>query len=108
MSYDVGIGDFDGNYTSNLGRLYHKHIRVEDRTGLQALDGLTGKQAFPVLSLAIDLINNEYCSLNGARAFRAEYDAPNGWGSTDGAILFLAQILAACAKHPRKKVRVWA
>jgi hypothetical protein len=113
MSYDVRIGDFDANYTSNAGKLYHRHIERDDETGLQALHGLTGKQAHALIAQALDRIHHEYVSVSksgeiGARSFCAQYDAPNGWGSTAGALIFLARIAAACAENPRKRVSVCA
>lgn len=111
MSYDVSIGSFDGNYTYNLGRLFHNHIRSDGGTGLRCLHGMTGKQAHAILSAAFDSIHKEYLDAwksheVGARTFCAEYDPANGWGSTVGAMIFLAQVSSACAQHPRRKVRV--
>ena len=42
----------------------------------------------------------------GEPNFCAAYDASNGWGSAVGGLIFLAEILAACAEFQRKKVRV--
>ncbi|XAI96548.1 hypothetical protein [Microcystis phage Mae-JY35] len=111
MSYDVSIGDVSLNYTFNMARLFYDLIPnydVECRGGLFAIDGLTGKEATGVLSAAFENINHDYCALNGASGFREKYDAPNGWGSTDGAMIFLARILAGCALNPRKRVSVSA
>lgn len=36
------------------------------------------------------------------------YDAPNGWGTAMGAVLFLAQIMAACMNYPDEKIYVSA
>lgn len=99
MSYDVGIGDFDANYTSNASKLWYDSI---DDTGfgggLIELHGMTGKEAHGVLSWAFD-------RLNTMRPFN--YDAPNGWGSTSGGLIFMARIMAACAKYPDEIVSVY-
>lgn len=107
MSYDVVIGGEWFNYTYNVGRLFGDHIEG----GLQALDGLTGKQAVRVLSDAFDAIDLSVLSHwshgdVGEPKFCKIYDAPNGWGSAVGGLVFLSRIMAACAKHPRHKVRV--
>ncbi len=107
MSYDVSIGSFDGNYTWNVSALFYDHIP----DGLNALDGLTGKQAVELLTVAFSRIHATKMAMwktqsVGEPEFCAKYDAPNGWGSTVGALIFLAQILSACAANPRKKVRV--
>lgn len=112
MSYDVYIGDQSFNYTYNVGGLFWDHIVSETKPGgLYALDGLTGKQALQVLADAFDRIDRTVLHLweehqIGEPRFCAKYDAPNGWGSAVGALVFLANIMAACALNPRKKVRI--
>lgn len=120
MSYDVSIGDFSENYTSNVAALFYEHIPATDekKGGLHALDGLTGKQASQVLRQAWSRIHNTKLdcwrasthkeTVVGEPEFCARYDAPNGWGSTVGALIFLAEITSACACNPRKKVSVYA
>ena len=97
MSYDVRIGDFSANYTSNVRRMFHNHIRHNDKTGVQALDGLTGRKAGVILAHAIEAIHDESCQRDGL----SHYDSPNGWGNATGAVLFLARILGACLRYPR-------
>ena len=114
MSYDISIGPFNANYTSNVAALFYDHIPAErSRGGLHELHGLTGRQAAAVLADAFDHIADTKLSLwhrdtVGEPEFCAKYDAPNGWGSTVGALIFLAQILAACATYSRSRVSVWA
>lgn len=98
MSYDVVIGDFDANYTSNVSSMWYDSIPDAGKGGgLRELDGLTGKEAHSVLSRAFDTLD---------RMYPLDYDAPNGWGSTSGALIFTARIMAACSKHKKKRVRV--
>ncbi len=112
MSYDVSIGEHSFNYTWNMSKLFYDHIPADrDRGGLHELNGLTGKQAAEVLSDAFARIDQTRHGVwtherIGDPEFCAMYDAPNGWGSTIGAVLFLAEILAACALNPRKKIRI--
>ena len=113
MSYDVSIGKDSFNYTYNVSQLFYDHIpEIEgDRGGLGRLDGKTGKQAFEILADAFERIHTTKLDLwerdaVGEPRFCARYDAPNGWGSAVGALIFLAQIMAACARNPRGKVRV--
>lgn len=108
MSYDVSIGDCWFNYTWNLSRMFYEHIPASDGSegGINALDGLTGRDALQLIAGAFDMLNNTYCLAGSTSAFRRKYDAENGWGSTDGALIFLARIMAACAANPRKKVSV--
>jgi hypothetical protein len=105
MSYDLYIGDESYNYTSNLAPLFYQHMPAErGQGGLHELHGLTGKQAAEVLGSAFSRIHSTYIACGSAKVFRAKYDAENGWGSTDGALLFLGRFMAACHANPRKKV----
>lgn len=112
MSYDVSIGKFDGNYTSNQWKLFHVHVQRklddghEPFTGLQCLHDLTGREAQPILTAAFDsLVAERRIAGNGTLG---HYDAPNGWGTAMGAVLFLAQIMAACMNYPDEKIYVSA
>lgn len=113
MSYDVSVGKFSANYTSNVWRMnytsnvwrmFHNHIRHGDKTGVQALDGLAGRAAGVILAHAIEAIHAESCSYESPGL--SHYDRPNGWGDATGAVLFLARILGACHRYPRSIVRV--
>lgn len=107
MSYDIELGDFSGNYTSNGNHIYYDHMEG----GLPALDGLTGKQAGDkisgwIRSFDYDVCENWYSSDVGEPTITSKYDVPNGWGSTIGAIVFLMKLLDACRMYPRCKVYV--
>lgn len=110
MSYDIDIGDQSFNYTYNLSRLFHDHMRDGDRTGLDALSGRTGAEAVTILADTFERIEKTRRRLwqdaPGDPAMCAQYDPPNGWGSTLGAVVFLGQLLAACALNPDGIVRV--
>lgn len=114
MSYDVSIGPRSFNYTSNASALFYDHIAdVTAGGGIHELHGKTGREACQIIQEALERINrtrHDLWSVNavGEPKFFARYDAPNGWGSALGAILFLSQILGACAEHPRKRVSVSA
>lgn len=115
MSYDIDIGRENFNYTSNVARLFYDHIPAtdEERGGLHSLNGLTGKQAAEVLRVAFDQIDRSVMrdwndTDVGEPKFCGRYDPANGWGSTVGALVFLARIMAACHANPRCKVRVCA
>lgn len=103
MSYDVSIGGCEFNYTYNVSQLFYDHIpKFRDRGGLSELHGLTGRKAVDVLEVALNDISRKVHD----PAFAKQYDPANGWGSTIGAITFLACILAACASNPRSKVTI--
>lgn len=105
MSYDVSVGKADFNYTYNLSKFFHAHVRVGEETGLQSLDGMTGAQAVKVLDEAFDSARGELWEV-GEAELRRRYEPSNGWGSLYGATLFLAELRAACAANGRKRVRV--
>ena len=115
MSYDVSIGGEVFNYTSNVAPLFYDHILASEDSigGLHELSGKTGKQGADILRDAFVRIHRTKLDLwkqdeVGEPAFCAKYDPPNGWGSTVGALIFLAQIMAACADNPRGRIRVSA
>lgn len=119
MSYDVTIGEFSENYTSNIGKLFHNHIKRsgmtedQDITGLQALDGLYGFEAITYLYHAWSNINAERQAFLtkgqiGEPEMEAKYNAPNGWGSLVGGLIYLGKITAACATYPHERVHVSA
>lgn len=106
MSYDVTIDVHWFNYTYNLSGFFRDHVSGPDgRVGIQALDGLTGRQAATILHNSFEKLNDTRSRL-GDGAMSQKYDAPNGWGSVLGAVLFLARLHGACAAKPRHKVRV--
>lgn len=107
MSYDVTIGEFTRNYTSNGSEIFYNHMDG----GIPALHGLTGNEAGNKISMWIDSFGAEMMSLwdggaVGEPKLAALYDSKNGWGSTIHAIIFLMSILDACRKNPRNKVDV--
>lgn len=112
MSYDVYIGEHSFNYTFNVSKLFYDHIPDGGKGGgLRELDGITGKASAALLFDAFERIEGTHMkywrnNVVGEPEFCALYDSPNGWGSTVGALIFLSQILGACAKSPRKRVRV--
>ncbi len=104
MSYDVSIGEDYFNYTSNLGRFFYDHIADEGKGGgLRELHGVTGKQGAEILSRAFQQISAGRNRIDEA-SYKAEYDAKNGWGTTFGALVFLADIMASCVQNPRKRI----
>ncbi len=103
MSYDIHIGPHWLNYTYNLGKLWHDYMprQPEKETGLWSLHGLTGKQAANALEEFFTNVNRD-CHDGLLR----KYDAPNGWGNLEGALVFSALLMAACRAHPKKIVEV--
>jgi hypothetical protein len=106
MSYDVWIGDKDFNYTRNISELIYDHIPdMGHGGGLREIAGKTGKEAVPILADAFEQMNRTRHKMwvqdvVGEPAMCAKYDAKNGWGSMVGGILFLGQIMGACAMFP--------
>lgn len=77
MSYDISVGDWSGNYTYNVSALFYDHMPGEDDTERGGLNTIHG--------------------MKGKKA---------GWGSTVGALIFLAEIMAACYRNPKSRVVV--
>lgn len=122
MSYDISIGTFERNYTSNRADLYRDHFPGGERldengvlttvpAGLDAIHDKTGREAGEILLEMISAINDTRIRLGndrvkGDQPICDQYDSPNGWGSLVGQLIFLGEIAAACAMHPDEKVFV--
>jgi len=113
MSYDISVGKWSGNYTSNVSALFYDHMPESDNVlgGLNGLHGLKGREAGDRIAEAFERISHTRRKLYvdgaiGEPAFCAKYDAKNGWGSAIGGLVFLAEIMAACYQHPLAKVSV--
>lgn len=107
MSYDVTVGEESFNYTSNVSKLWYDHIDG----GLADIHGKTGAEVAVILANSFARLRETYLRVwesggFGATAFNQMYDAPNGWGSTVGAIIFIGEILAACLRNPTETVHV--
>lgn len=90
MSYDVTVGTQEFNYTSNMGQFFADFaVHPAD---------LHGEQPYEVafkISLALSDI-----ARYGFEELTYDYDAPNGWGTVEGAIQFLLDIYMACITEP--------
>lgn len=126
MSYDISVGEYDFNYTSNMGPLFRDHIEDNGCVGLRALDGKTGAECAYILGKAFKALQRSMRGLHddetqptwkdekeqrkvarsGDKAMRAKYDAENGWGSTLSAVIFLGEVMAACVESPEEIVSV--
>jgi hypothetical protein len=103
------------NYTSNLSPFFEDYIvpscisevvpnnpNIGKKTGLDLLNGLTGRQCEQVLSNVLAAINDDMYHKNGNEEykFRKKYDSDNGWGSLEGAINWLGEIRDFSACNP--------
>lgn len=112
MSYDIYIGNESFNYTFNISKLFYDHMpkdEVSDRGGLHTLSGLSGKAAGDKIAACLSRIDRTRHEMwrhdaIGEPDFCKKYDAPNGWGSAIGGVIFLSLIMAACYQNPRKKL----
>ena len=90
MSYDVKVGTQEFNYTANMGKFFEE-FSVHP-------GNMHGNPPYEVafrISLALGSIANfEFEALSRI------YDAPNGWGTVEGAIRFLLDIYMACLTEP--------
>jgi hypothetical protein len=105
MSYDVSIGEYSFNHTSNLGLYFRTHFPGSQ--GVISLHGMTGKQAMkPCISFILSALNE--IAKDGGERVSNRYNPENGWGSTDSAIKFVMEMLKAFDTERRKRVDVWA
>lgn len=89
---------FSGNATHNLGRMWHK-------AGIH--DALYESKD----KLASSIILFLEAGLEKMKAEPDEYrklNAPNGWGTYEGAIRFLEEVISACKEYPDAKIYISA
>jgi hypothetical protein len=109
MSYDVSIGEWERNYTWNSLSPLCFDLLHDD--GLRCLHGLCGAEALPLLAAFWHRLNELRVDTwrgnsIGEPALCAKYDSPNGWGSLVGAMIFMAELTAACGQYPDSLIEV--
>jgi hypothetical protein len=108
MSYDIWLeADLGGpepvrlgdwNYTSNVAPMWRKAMPSTE--GLAGMEGMTAGVAAEVLRSGISAMERNpdpYRALNPS----------NGWGSFDGQLDALRELLAEFEAAPHAKVRIW-
>jgi hypothetical protein len=116
MSYDVSLIDkygnevWERNMTSNVSQMWYEHFDTD--YGLLSLQDMTWKEAKPHFAMFWNNLSNLRHKLYvdgsvGEPNFCAKYDAPNGWGSAVGAMIFIAEIQSAWAMNPKAKLSIW-
>ena len=90
MSYDMMIDDENFNYTYNVSPMWY--ACYPDK-GIRKHYGLTGREAVPVLMLL-----HQYMVVHREELLPMEPD--NGWGSYDGALDFVNDLIKASMRHP--------
>ena len=89
MSYDVTIGDEYFNYTYNLAQFFKHH----DARPVE-WDGQKAGAVAPLIADAFPRI-----SLRGPVELDS-YNPYNGWGSWQGATVWLTDVMIACLENP--------
>lgn len=105
MSYDVDLGDWNQNITFNLSPFFRRFLPVVDGDGLNGLHGLKGKKAQPIVARALARAISQ--KIEDPEAFHKEWSSPNGWGTADHALLFLAELNHACAIYKHDKIAIY-
>lgn len=82
---------FEGGYTYNVSKMWY--LIYPDAPGIVHVDDLTGRSAIPTLEYAIDVMckrKNEMLQLQPG----------NRWGTYEGFLQFLREMLAASQDNP--------
>jgi len=90
MSYDMSIGDEDFNYTYNVSGMWYD---CYPEKGIREHYGMAGKESIPVLRKL-----REHMEDNADRL--RVMDPENGWGSFDGALKFVCDLIIAAKDNP--------
>jgi hypothetical protein len=117
MSYDINIGERYFNETFNVSAVFYDHLPGDEtcRGGLFWFKGKTGSEAIPIFKTFYENLNSNRDKHRpvvtrhmmeprpdeiGEQKFLRKYDPKNGWGSTLGAIVFMAEFMIACVENP--------
>ena len=103
MSYDMGIGDWDTNYTSNGCRLWYDHMNESE--GIKYLYGMTGTEVIDALIDFFDSVETAYGKSGEwpkpmTEWLAEKYSPENGWGNVFSQWLLMSEIMVACKKYP--------
>lgn len=90
MSYSMGIGGDNFNYTYNVSGMWYA---CYPEKGIREHYGKTGREAVPVLIKLWEYMEDNKEELE-------EMDPKNGWGSYHGAKAFVVDLIAASLRNP--------
>ena len=107
MSYDMGIGDWDTNYTVNGCMLWYDYL--DEKDGIKSLYGKTGTEVIDALIDFYENVKRGYRNRESENFqsitdwLAARYSPENGWGDVFHQWLLMSEIMVACKKYPDDK-----
>jgi len=96
MSYDISIGNWSTNMTSNVSAMWDKAMPEHN---LRDMDGYKASQVVDTLAEGV-----EHMARN--RHEYLELDPENGWGDYGGALSTLLVMSIECERNPTETVVV--
>ena len=90
MSYDMNIGGEEFNYTYNVSGMWYAAI---PETGIRTHYGETGRDAVPILRRIREFMEDNRDEL-------LSMEPENGWGSYEGALQFVTDLINASIRNP--------
>jgi len=92
----VRVGDFDLNYTYNVGPMF------ADAFGIRISEAIHGQRA----DIAGPKVADALAKLRAEPDKYRAMNPTNGWGNYEGAVMVLETLLAWCQELPRAYVRI--
>ena len=86
----MSIGNESFNYTYNVSLMWYACYPGK---GIRKHYGLSGDESLPVLRGLREYMENNYKTL-------VEMEPDNGWGSYEGALQFVSNLIFAAIKNP--------
>jgi len=90
MSYDMSIDDENFNYTYNVAGMWYSAV---PDAGIRVIYGLSGKDAAPLLRGIWNHMVENHIEMR-------KMEPNNGWGSFDGALGFINDLVMASLRNP--------
>ena len=94
---DVEIPGTESNYTYNIFPMLK--LAFDEPTGINVLEGSLAKNCIGALTKAVR-------HMEDFPATHLAYNPLNGWGSYEGCLRWLRNILSHCEQHPLATLRI--
>lgn len=94
-----GVQLFSANITHNLNKM-------ADVAGIYDVLWRPDENGITTAIQCVDPLKTGLLKMSEDPEFFREFNSPNGWGTYDHFLDFVANVLIACCKHPKAKVVV--
>ena len=105
MSLDFYLEDAKGNelFSANIT---HNLTKMADAAGIYKVLWRPDENGITTAKQCLEPLRGGLLKLGKDPEFFKQFNSPNGWGIYEHFLVFVSDVLVACAKHPTAKVNV--